>query len=145
MSLHRLALGVTGALLALGIGATAANAASAYAASTVNVRSGAGTGYAVVDVLRRGDRVEVEYCRGTWCFVEKSGPDGWVSASYLAADRGYDDDEGYYDDDYDYDDGYYDDDYFVIERPRRHFRSHYPRFHSQVCWGKPNVSFCFTD
>jgi uncharacterized protein YraI len=136
MPLHRLALGVSTALLALGIGATAASAATAYAASTVNVRSGAGTGYAVVDVLRRGERVEVEYCRGSWCFVQKSGPDGWVSASYLTAGRDYDDDD-YYDDDYD--------DYFVIERPRYRYRPFYPRFRSEVCWGKPNVSFCISD
>ncbi len=135
MPAHRLALGLAGALLALGIGTTAAMAASAYASSTVNVRSGAGTGYPVVDVLRAGQRVEVEYCRGTWCMVQKPGADGWVNANYLSADR-YDDDE-YYDD--------YDDDYFFIERPRYGFRPIYPRYRSQVCWGGKNTSLCFSD
>lgn len=80
-------------LMAAGIAAltvlattAAASAAPAFATSNVNVRSGPGTGYGIVDALRRGDRVDVQYCRGSWCFVEKRGPDGWVSASYL--DRG---------------------------------------------------------
>ncbi len=131
----RLALALSTALLALGIGATAASAATAYASTTVNVRAGGGTGYAVVDVLQPGERVEVDYCRGTWCFVEKSGPDGWVSASYLSADRYVDEDE-YFDDDE------YDDDYFVIERPMPRFRPHY-RMRSQVCWGATKASVCF--
>lgn len=80
-------LAATG-LAALALLATTgiASAASAYATSNVNVRSGPGTGYAVVDALRRGEQVDVQYCRGSWCFVEKRGPDGWVSANYL--DRG---------------------------------------------------------
>lgn len=69
--------------------AGAAFAAPGVATGNVNVRSGPGTGYAVVDVLRRGERVDVEYCRGNWCFVEKRGPDGWVSANYLRTGRGH--------------------------------------------------------
>jgi uncharacterized protein YraI len=131
MPVHRLALGFAGALLALGIGTTAATAATAFASTSVNVRAGAGTGYPVVDVLRPGQRVEVDYCRGTWCKVEKSGPDGWVNANYLTAR--YADDDDYY----------YDDDDFFIERPR--YRPFYPRYRSQVCWGGKNASFCFSD
>lgn len=133
MPAHRFALGLAGALLALGIGTSATLAATAYASSSVNVRAGAGTGYPVVDVLRPGQRVEVDYCRGAWCMVEKSGPDGWVNANYLSADR-YDDDE--------YDD--FDDDYF-FERPRYRFRPIYPHYRSQICWGGNNTSFCFRD
>jgi uncharacterized protein YraI len=79
---------IAGGLAALALMATTAGAfaAPAYSTSNVNVRSGPGTGYRAIDTLRRGERVEVEYCRGSWCFVQKSGPDGWVSASYL--DRG---------------------------------------------------------
>ena len=134
MPLPRLFLALASALLALGLGATAAQAAAAYASSSVNVRAGAGTSYAVVDVLRPGERVDVEYCRGTWCYVTKPGPDGWVSASYLGADR-YDDD--YFDDD--------DVDFYVIERPRLRYRPFYPYYRSQFCWGGPNASFCFRD
>lgn len=134
MPLKNLALGVTGALFALACGVTAASAASAFASSTVNVRSGPGTGYSVIDVLRPGERVEVDYCRGAWCMI---GGDGWVNANYLTADR-------YYDSDRYYDDEYFDDGSFFIERPRYRYRT-YPFFRSQACFGGPNASFCFRD
>lgn len=57
----------------------------AYATATVNVRSGPGTGYRVVDALYPGERVEIRNCSGRWCYVIKSGPDGWVAKSYLGA------------------------------------------------------------
>lgn len=76
---------IAGGLAALTLLATvgAATAAPAYVTSNVNVRSGPGTGYAIVDALRRGEQVDVQQCRGSWCYVEKRGPDGWVSANYL--------------------------------------------------------------
>jgi uncharacterized protein YraI len=55
----------------------------AFATATVNVRSGPGTGYRVVDALRPGEAVEIRNCSGNWCHVIKSGPDGWVAKSYL--------------------------------------------------------------
>lgn len=90
---------MAGGLAALALMATAgtAIAAPAFATGNVNVRSGPGTYYSVVDVLRRGERVDVERCRGSWCFVEKRGPDGWVSSSFLS--RGGR--PGWYDDDWD--------------------------------------------
>ena len=92
---------MAGGLAALALLATAgaAMAAPAFATSNVNVRSGPGTGYGVVDALRRGEQVDVQECRGSWCFIEKRGPDGWVSASYL--DRGRPGNGGGWDDDYD--------------------------------------------
>ena len=54
MPFRHFAIGLASALFALAAGATAASAATAYASSTVNVRSGPGTGYAVVGVLRPG-------------------------------------------------------------------------------------------
>jgi uncharacterized protein YraI len=131
MPLRHIALGLAGALFALAAGATAASAATAYASSTVNVRAGAGTGYPVVGVLRPGQRVEIDYCKGAWCLIEQRGPDGWVNANYLNADR-------YYDDDF-YDDGFY------LERPRYRYRPIYPFYRSQACFGRPNVSFCFSN
>jgi uncharacterized protein YraI len=78
------------AVLGLAASVGVAQAAPAYATGNVNVRSGPSTGYAVVDVLRRGDRVDVERCRGSWCYVSKPGPNGWVSANYLSNyDDGY--------------------------------------------------------
>lgn len=65
----------------------AASAAPAYATSNVNVRSGPGTGYSIVDALRRGERVDVQQCRGSWCYVERRGANGWVSANYLDSGR----------------------------------------------------------
>lgn len=121
------------AALALGMGTAAASAATAFASGTVNVRSGAGTGYAVVDVLRRGERVDVQYCKGSWCFVRKSGPDGWVSASYLT--------QKWYGDD--------DDDYVLFNRPHRIYRPYpyapFPFFRHQVCVGGQHASFCVTN
>ena len=66
----------------------AASAAPAEATASVNVRSGPGTSYGVVDVLSPGEDVDVLGCRSGWCFVQKSGPDGYVSSSYLRRSGG---------------------------------------------------------
>lgn len=137
MSLKRTALTLGIAVAALVGSSAAALAAPAFATSNVNVRSGPGTGYDQIDVLRRGEAVDIDYCRGSWCLVRKSGPDGWVSANYLARD-GYDDD--YYDD--------YDDDYFYVEPPRRiyrPYRPYRPYWGSSACIGGPNASFCISN
>lgn len=63
--------------------AGAAFAAQAVATGNVNVRSGPSAQYQRIDTLRRNQLVEVTGCRGGWCYVEKRGPDGWVSANYL--------------------------------------------------------------
>jgi uncharacterized protein YraI len=58
----------------------------ATATSTVNVRNAPVNG-AVVDVLRAGQQVEIDRCTSSgWCYVNKPGPDGWVSARYLSND-----------------------------------------------------------
>lgn len=75
------------ATLAIVATTVAASAAPAVATGNVNVRSGPGTGYQRVDTLVRGQQVDVQYCRGSWCYVEKRGPDGWVSANYLSSGR----------------------------------------------------------
>jgi hypothetical protein len=154
---------VTSALAGLTLLAAtgAAMAAPASATANVNVRSGPGTGYGVVDVLRRGERVDVQNCRGSWCFVEKRGPDGWVSANYLSRGGGWDDDD-------DWDGGWsprpprpprWDDQYpprpphwdprprppHWNPRPRTHYPSYpsYPRRpDSSVCFNGPNGYFC---
>lgn len=86
---------VGAAALLLGSLFAAGAAYAAVATSTVNVRNAPVNG-AVVDVLRPGERVEIDRCTRGWCYVIKSGPDGWVSANYLS-----DDDSGYDDDDID--------------------------------------------
>lgn len=146
MSRTRLTTILAGAVVALGLGTAAASAATtAYASTTVNVRAGAGTGYAVVDVLHRGEAVDIDYCRGSWCLVNGDGFEGWVSANYLAADRGY------------RDDAFYDSPRVIVRPPRyyRPWRPHRPYFQpygsywngpyvgTSVCAGGPHMSFCF--
>lgn len=67
--------------------AQAAAALDATATRAVNVRSGPGVGYSKVDVLSSGEAVNITECQGRWCHIEHSGPDGWVSGSYLQADE----------------------------------------------------------
>ena len=61
----------------------AASAAQAVATGSVNVRSGPSAQYERVGSLQRNQLVEVTGCQSGWCFVEKPGADGWVSANYL--------------------------------------------------------------
>jgi uncharacterized protein YraI len=135
MSIKRNALRV-GLVAALFVAGTAASfAAAAYATGSVNVRQGPGTGYRVVDQLRSGESVDVRGCTGGWCRVEHSGPDGWVSSSYLTRDY-YQDDEFYDDDEAD----------FFLDAPRRTRPHFFPRRPSNsVCIGGNNASFCITD
>jgi hypothetical protein len=134
--MSRLSLAAAAAGMFLALGTAAAIAAPAVASTTVNVRSGPGTGYGVVDVLRPGEPVDVSRCQGTWCYVARSGPDGWVSAAYLDADRPTRLDR--YDD---YDDGFYIDG--PRYRPYRPYRFHrYDPFYSHACVGGKNVTFC---
>jgi len=79
------------ALTALGILITSTAAMAAPAKSTValNVRSGPGTSYGVVDTLFKGEPVEVTECVSNgWCHVKHAGPNGWVSSKYLVATGG---------------------------------------------------------
>ena len=84
-NLLNMATGIAVAAAAVVVFLPAAQAAPGTATNNVNVRSGPGTGYAVVDTLRRGEQVDVQRCQSSWCYVVKPGPDGWVSASYLSA------------------------------------------------------------
>ncbi len=75
---------VAAATAILVLSAGSALAVSAHATGNVNVRTGPGTGYNRVDTLHSGENVNVRQCQGGWCYVEHSGPDGWVSANYLS-------------------------------------------------------------
>lgn len=67
-------------------------ARAAEAVGSVNVRSGPGTSYRVVDRLARGENVNVQRCRSSgWCYITHPGPDGWVSARYLVSKEFADD------------------------------------------------------
>lgn len=69
----------------LGMVLTALNAGAAFAAvatSSVNVRSGPGTGYRVLGQLEPGEHVAITNRSAGWC--EIAHPSGWVSCAYLA-------------------------------------------------------------
>lgn len=76
------------ALAALSMLATSAAAIAAPASATtaLNIRTGPGTNFNVLDTLLAGENVEVTECVSNgWCHIEHDGPNGWVSSSYLAA------------------------------------------------------------
>jgi uncharacterized protein YraI len=129
-------LGGTAAVLLLSVGAAAAYPATVT--GNLNMRSGPGTGYPVLDTLPPGTVVDVRGCSGSWCDVGS----GWVSASYLA--------QGGYaapppvaaapvvsfyigSDPYYWDDGGY---YYYVRSGRRHRVDNYwiSRHHSNVRW-----------
>jgi uncharacterized protein YraI len=74
------AAGLGGAVLLLSAGV----ASAAVATASVNVRTGPSTSYNAIDTLRPGEQVAIVDRDGSWCAVQKSGPDGWVSCAYLS-------------------------------------------------------------
>jgi uncharacterized protein YraI len=62
---------------------TAALAAPGIASVNVNVRSGPGTGYRIVDTLTKGEYVIVKSCGAAWCTISHIGKDGFVSRSLI--------------------------------------------------------------
>lgn len=84
MSFYKTFLTAAAATLFLVVGAGSALAYSAIATGSVNVRTGPGVGYAKVGTLQRNEQVEVNQCQAGWCFVQRNGADGWVSANYLS-------------------------------------------------------------
>lgn len=74
-----------GLLLLAGVGA--ANAA--VVTNDLNLRSGPGTGYRVIDTMPAGSYVDVMGCTGSWCRVQFGGSVGYASASYLGGGDSY--------------------------------------------------------
>lgn len=87
MTIMKYLRGVGLAAIALAASAMPGAALEAAATTAVNVRSGPGTGFSVVDTLHAGEVVDVVECNAanTWCRIYHEGPDGWVSRSYLGA------------------------------------------------------------
>lgn len=58
-----------------------------YARAGVNVRSGPGTNFRVVDTLQQGEQVTRSQCTNdeSWCYITHDGPDGWVANNYLVS------------------------------------------------------------
>ncbi len=106
-TMKRLLLGA--GLLALSAGAAAA--APAVVASSVNLRDGPGTQFAVIGVLPAGATVDVNGCGAVWCQVAFAGEEGYASRAFLdlgtAAVEPYPYYSYDYGPDYYYDYGYY--------------------------------------
>lgn len=78
--------------LTLAAGALLVSAGIASAATVtndLNLRSGPGTGYGVIDTMPAGAYVHVIGCSGAWCRVNWHGRVGYASASYLGRGGGY--------------------------------------------------------
>jgi len=68
--------------ISLGLVSTVAAAAPATVLTNVNVRNGPGINYPVVDILTRGNLVEVDRCDYGWCFV-RYDHHGWIAEELL--------------------------------------------------------------
>ena len=85
MTIIRSAMIAVLATVGLFLFTAAALAYEAAATVALNVRSGPGTSFGVVDTLYAGEPVEVTECASNgWCYIEHSGPNGWVSSKYLS-------------------------------------------------------------
>jgi uncharacterized protein YraI len=106
-TIKKLLLGAS--LVALSAGAAAA--APAVVESGLNLRSGPGTGYAVVATMPAGARVDARDCSGSWCRVSYDGTAGYASRAYLDIETAgvapqYSYYSGYYAEPYYYEPGY---------------------------------------
>lgn len=130
-----------GALAILLASAAAAAAFPVTSTTSLNVRSGPGTNYRVVDTLRPGETVEVTGQRGSWYQIDGGG---WASAAYLSGGGG----AAVYEEDVYVDDGpyYYDRPYIGLGYgygyyPRRHHwrpgHGHWRPGHGHWRPGKP--------
>lgn len=71
---------------ALTMSAMAAFAVQATATVELNVRTGPGTNFGVIDTLAYGEHVNTTECVNSgWCYIEQAEQNGWVSSSYLRA------------------------------------------------------------
>jgi len=56
---------------------------SAIATLALNVRTGPGTEYSVVDTLSAGEGISVNQCANDWCYIASEGATGWVAQRFL--------------------------------------------------------------
>ena len=69
--------------------ASAGIASAATVRNDLNLRSGPGTRYQVIDTMPAGAHVRVLGCGGSWCRVNWHGRVGFASASYIGGGRAY--------------------------------------------------------
>ncbi len=56
---------------------------TAIATLALNVRTGPGTDFAVIDTLAAGERVSIDQCANDWCYITGQRSTGWVSQRFL--------------------------------------------------------------
>lgn len=85
MNLRTIVAAAALAVAGLMAGTSVAAAADAAATTTLNVRSGPGTGFGVVSTLQRGQIVELLDCNRSpgWCLIDDRGRQGWASSRFL--------------------------------------------------------------
>lgn len=82
ISLFKKTITAAALLLAASVSAMAVDVT---ATNDLNVRTGPGTSFGIIDTLDAGEVVNTTECQSSgWCYIEQSGPNGWVSSSYLA-------------------------------------------------------------
>lgn len=92
MTLNKLSLVTVLAAAVFATSSVAAFAETAMAETDVKVRDDASKYAAWIDTLYAGEIVDVVDCYSGWCYVEHSGPDGWVKKNKLDFNfYGYDD------------------------------------------------------
>jgi len=60
-----------------------ADSSSAIATLALNVRTGPGTEYSVVDTLFAGEGISVNQCNNDWCYIASERASGWVAQRFL--------------------------------------------------------------
>jgi SH3-like domain-containing protein len=83
MNLKKLSLVAFVAAAVFATSSAAAFASSAMAESDVKVRDDASKQADWIDTLYAGEIVDVLDCDYGWCYIEHSGPDGWVRENKL--------------------------------------------------------------
>lgn len=66
------------------VSGTVAQVMTKYPSSTVNLRSGAGSGYGIVARFSRGTRLEILDQSGNWYKVQYGNTTGWMSKNYIS-------------------------------------------------------------
>ena len=78
-------LALAGGLLLASAGA--ASAAPGHTTTDLNLRSGPGTSYGIVDTMPEGARVNIRSCAGSWCRVDFHGTMGYAAENLLSGTR----------------------------------------------------------
>ncbi|WP_208440455.1 SH3 domain-containing protein [Bartonella raoultii] len=69
---------------------TISEAADAFVIRNLNLRTGPSTKHALRGLIRAGELVFVQNCKGNWCHIKYKTQTGWVSSRYLSFQDGND-------------------------------------------------------